>query len=321
MSSTQIKRIRKDIRDAVKGGLMDGSNGIYLKPDNEDITKMTGLIIGPEKTPYEGGFFFFDIIFPNEYPLKSPSVKFGTLNPYVRFNPNLYTDGKVCLSLLGTWHGPAWTACCSISTVMLSIQALVLTENPLVNEPGFETAHKNCLIQYDLVVEYYTYAVAVSDMLEKSPFQFEPYKDELFIYFYNNFDKYIERINSLRMRIDENSHLFKDYDKGIIDSGVYNMCDKPDFDLLLTKFISLKEKMDGAIAKPNKVIISKRCDTLNMFNSYELISHYANLLDISLEKDDTSEEGGAGKESIFKKCPKSKKELLCDIEVMIETKE
>ena len=32
--------------------------------------------------------------------------------PYVRlisaisrFNPNLYADGKVCLSLLGTWHG------------------------------------------------------------------------------------------------------------------------------------------------------------------------------------------------------------------------
>jgi hypothetical protein len=26
----------------------------------------------------------------------------------VRFNPNLYSDGKVCLSLLGTWSGPGW---------------------------------------------------------------------------------------------------------------------------------------------------------------------------------------------------------------------
>ena len=24
----------------------------------------------------------------------------------VRFNPNLYNDGKVCLSILGTWAGP-----------------------------------------------------------------------------------------------------------------------------------------------------------------------------------------------------------------------
>ena len=23
----------------------------------------------------------------------------------VRFNPNLYNDGKVCLSILNTWHG------------------------------------------------------------------------------------------------------------------------------------------------------------------------------------------------------------------------
>jgi baculoviral IAP repeat-containing protein 6 len=27
------------------------------------------------------------------------------MGPQVRFNPNLYADGKVCLSLLGTWHG------------------------------------------------------------------------------------------------------------------------------------------------------------------------------------------------------------------------
>ena len=27
----------------------------------------------------------------------------------VRFNPNLYADGKVCLSLLGTYDGPRWT--------------------------------------------------------------------------------------------------------------------------------------------------------------------------------------------------------------------
>ncbi len=26
----------------------------------------------------------------------------------VRFNPNLYNCGKVCLSLLGTWSGPSW---------------------------------------------------------------------------------------------------------------------------------------------------------------------------------------------------------------------
>ena len=33
-------------------------------------------------------------------------VQFRTTgNGSVRFNPNLYQDGKVCLSLLGTWEG------------------------------------------------------------------------------------------------------------------------------------------------------------------------------------------------------------------------
>lgn len=28
-----------------------------------------------------------------------------SLTQQVRFNPNLYNDGKVCLSVLNTWHG------------------------------------------------------------------------------------------------------------------------------------------------------------------------------------------------------------------------
>ena len=34
----------------------------------------------------------------------------------VRFNPNLYECGKVCLSLLGTWSGPSWNP--AVSTLL-----------------------------------------------------------------------------------------------------------------------------------------------------------------------------------------------------------
>jgi baculoviral IAP repeat-containing protein 6 len=59
----------------------------------------------------------------------------------VRFNPNLYADGKVCLSLLGTWHGghasEKWDpAQSSLSQVLLSIQAMILVDSPWFNEPG-----------------------------------------------------------------------------------------------------------------------------------------------------------------------------------------
>ena len=60
----------------------------------------------PEDTPYSGGCFQFDIFFPRQYPTAPPLVHFCTTGlGQVRFNPNLYSCGKVCLSLLGTWKG------------------------------------------------------------------------------------------------------------------------------------------------------------------------------------------------------------------------
>jgi len=64
--------------------------------------------MGATATPYAHGAFIFDVFFPNTYPNTSPKVNLSTTgNGQVRFNPNLYSDGKVCLSLLGTWQGVA----------------------------------------------------------------------------------------------------------------------------------------------------------------------------------------------------------------------
>ena len=68
-----------------------------------------GNSVRPTDTPYTGGVYEFDILFPVKppgYPSIPPKVKFRTTGAgSVRFNPNLYNDGKVCLSLLGTWDG------------------------------------------------------------------------------------------------------------------------------------------------------------------------------------------------------------------------
>ncbi len=64
------------------------------------------MIAGPEGTPYAGGLFEFDCFIPLEYPNKPPLMHLRTTGGgSVRFNPNLYNCGKVCLSLLGTWPG------------------------------------------------------------------------------------------------------------------------------------------------------------------------------------------------------------------------
>ncbi|XP_047199685.1 ubiquitin-conjugating enzyme E2 Z [Hippoglossus stenolepis] len=158
-----ILRIKRDIMSIYK----EPPPGMFVVPDPQDMTKIHALITGPFDTPYEGGFFLFLFRCPPDYPIHPPRVKLITTgHNTVRFNPNFYRNGKVCLSILGTWTGPAWSPAQSISSVLISIQSL-MTENPYHNEPGFEQEHhpgdsKN----YNECIRHETMRVAVCDMLE-----------------------------------------------------------------------------------------------------------------------------------------------------------
>lgn len=59
-----------------------------------------------------------------------------------RINPNLYEEGKVCLSLLNTWTGrgnEVWDPqSSSILQVLVSLQGLVLNSKPYFNEAGYD---------------------------------------------------------------------------------------------------------------------------------------------------------------------------------------
>ncbi|KAH8039258.1 hypothetical protein HPB51_005504 [Rhipicephalus microplus] len=104
---------------------------------------------------------------PPDYPIKPPRVRFMTTDAgRVRFNPNLYECGKVCLSILGTWSGPAWSPAQCIASVLISIQSL-LSEKPYHNEPGYEKEKTpGDSKQYNLVVQHETIRVAVCDTVE-----------------------------------------------------------------------------------------------------------------------------------------------------------
>ena len=56
-------------------------------------------------------------------------------------NPNLYEEGKVCVSLLGTWSGKGtetWTPDSNLLQLLVSIQGLILVREPYFNEAGYE---------------------------------------------------------------------------------------------------------------------------------------------------------------------------------------
>jgi ubiquitin-protein ligase len=97
------------------------------------------MYVTNDDCPYFGGSYLFDIIIPADYPNVHPKVKYLTTGRgTVRFNPNLYHCGKVCLSLLGTWQGEPWDPKTSNMTQVLnSILFLIFTKDPYFNEPGY----------------------------------------------------------------------------------------------------------------------------------------------------------------------------------------
>ncbi|XP_031474358.1 probable ubiquitin-conjugating enzyme E2 24 [Nymphaea colorata] len=115
---------------------------IYVRVYEERMDLLRAVILGAAGTPYHDGLFFFDISFPQDYPYSPPLVHYHSFGH--RINPNLYECGKVCLSLLNTWHGSranseTWIPMRStVLQVLVSIQGLVLNEKPYFNEPGYE---------------------------------------------------------------------------------------------------------------------------------------------------------------------------------------
>ena len=168
ISKNTISRLLQDVKGIIKTPLSD--NGIYYKHDEEDILKGYALIIGPEDTPYFGGNYLFEINYPTNYPYSPPKVTYCTNGDNIRFNPNLYVNGKVCISLLNTWRGEQWTSCQTISTVLLNLCTL-LCNDPLLNEPGISKTHQD-FKNYTKIIEYKNIEIAILRMVTKNTSSF-----------------------------------------------------------------------------------------------------------------------------------------------------
>ncbi|KAK3328114.1 hypothetical protein B0T19DRAFT_400904 [Cercophora scortea] len=118
----------------------DLPNGIYVRHGSSRLDVMKVLMVGPADTPYENGLFEFDLFCSESFPMNPPEMVFLTTGRgAAAFNPNLYSNGKVCLSLLGTWAGQGWESERStILQVLVSIQGMIFTNQPWYNEPGRE---------------------------------------------------------------------------------------------------------------------------------------------------------------------------------------
>jgi ubiquitin-protein ligase len=184
ISKETLKRLVSDVKNIKKDSLE--SEGIFYIHDDEDMLKGYAMIIGPENTPYFGGYYLFEFSFPTNYPFSPPSLTYETNNGNIRFHPNLYINGKVCLSILNTWEGEKWSSIQTIRSILLTLQS-ILTTDPLLNEPGIRETHKD-IKSYNEIISYVNINTAIIDIVNKKIMlpKYEIFYENILKHFHKN---------------------------------------------------------------------------------------------------------------------------------------
>lgn len=234
-----VRRLASDIKMLIEDPL--DNHNIYYEHDQSDILKGYALIIGPPGTPYENGYYLFEFNFPYDYPFSPPKVVFCISDGYTRFNPNLYVNGKVCLSVLNTWKGEQWTGCQTISSILLSL-ITIFNETPLEKEPGITKTHKDFYV-YNTIIAYKNFEIAIYKLLNNTTNinlesgKFNCFNDIIINKFIENYDDIIANIEIQKKLVD-----YTPRRNNIISTTIYSMTIKIDYNKLINNMIKLKKK-------------------------------------------------------------------------------
>jgi len=223
MAAPNQKRLLRDVVRIIKSPLV--SNGIYYSHDEENMLKGYAVVFGPDDTLYRYGAYMFKFDFPVDYPFNPPKVTYMTNDGSTRFNPNLYRNGKVCLSLLNTWQGEQWTSCQTIKSILLSLVALLHNE-PLLNEPGIRKKHRDYK-SYNTIIQYKNYETAILGVLTRKIIRPD------FIGFFPIIKKHFE---SKKQAIFDEIEKLQQVTSGKFSTTLYNMN-------VLVDYVSLSERM------------------------------------------------------------------------------
>lgn len=227
-----MERLLKDIKDIFTSSLE--KDGIYYKHSDTNILKAYVMIVGPRDSLYFGGYYFFEITFPCDYPHAPPLVEYLTNDGVTRFHPNFYKSKRVCLSMLNTWRGEQWTSCLTIKSVLLTLVS-IMDSQPMLHEPGITEKHKD-YSNYHTMILFKNIDFSCIDLLNNFMtttiigFDTE-YKEYFYSIMMDEFKKNAKKIKDI---VTESAQI-KNINKFYSISGMYNMAFHVDFNKLLEK--------------------------------------------------------------------------------------
>ncbi|KAJ2033393.1 hypothetical protein GGI01_002154 [Coemansia sp. RSA 376] len=123
-------KLSKELKDLLKNPNPSFSVGLI----DDDLFKWNITLFGPADTPYDGGVFQAVMSFPTGYPYAPPTLTFKT----EMWHPNVYKDGRVCISILHTAgddpHGyedaeERWSPAQTVETILISVLAMLSSPN------------------------------------------------------------------------------------------------------------------------------------------------------------------------------------------------
>jgi hypothetical protein len=163
----------------------------------------------------------------------------------------------VCLSILNTWRGDQWSACQTISSVLLAL-CTVFNDNPLLNEPGVTAAHPD-VKKYNKVIQYKNYEIAIMQMVkrivlaadldENTDFgKFIVFKDILKTHFLENYasikDKIVAQADAQEAQIAQlGQQIGQQIGGETFYIGIYSMTINIYYSTLLTRFQEMYSQM------------------------------------------------------------------------------
>ena len=143
LTADLMRRVMKEHK-IMQSSLPDG---IFVRTWESRLDLLRVLIVGPFDTPYEFAPFVMDFHFGSSFPTTSPDAHFHSWTGNAgRINPNLYEDGKICLSLLGTWdadeRNEEWSSKKStVLQILVSLMGLVLVKEPYFSKNPISSSH------------------------------------------------------------------------------------------------------------------------------------------------------------------------------------
>lgn len=95
--------------------------GIRIRTNEENMLDVTGIIAGPEGTPYAGGYFHVRFNFTDEFPAAPPRATMLTKI----FHPNVSRAGEICVNTLKKDWKPTY----GLGHILVTIKCLLIYPN------------------------------------------------------------------------------------------------------------------------------------------------------------------------------------------------